>query len=238
MLWLLILAGQALFFQAFPATLERFSGAMGSVLHSVLKVINVRNWNSAAYIAALAAVVVVLKVLKRSSFWTECLLALTGQALFFQAFPGTWTRFAAVVGWFAAVVGSVLKPVVDIRHWEPAGFIVALTVIILALIALKVRKKSDPRLQWPLVLIGQVFFFQGFPGTWTRFAATIRGFMAAIGSVLHAIWHVVDIRNWNFVGYIVFLSILLVVLVVIKVLKERDDWQSDLYRLLGRRRRW
>jgi hypothetical protein len=73
----------------------------------------------------------------------ELLLLLSAQALFFQAIPAAWTRFADAVRWFAALIGTILSPIwriVDVRNWNVTGYIVALAVVLTILVGLKVWK--------------------------------------------------------------------------------------------------
>ena len=59
-----------------------------------------------------------------------------------------------------------------------------------------------------------------FPETWARVTS---------GVVRPVLW-VIDVRNWNIVGYIVALSVVLVVLLAAKIWKDRLEWDADLRR--------
>ncbi len=90
-----------------------------------------------------------------------------------------------------------------------------------------VAKRRFLRIEWLLLLAGQCLFFQAFPVAWTRLLDLIQ-------CVSVAIWSVLDVRNWNIVGDIAGLTVVLVVLVALKAWKDRRDWTADFNRWSSR----
>jgi hypothetical protein len=93
--------------------------------------------------------------------------------------------------------------------------------------ALPARKaKRFPWLEWFLVLAGEALFFQAVPSAWTSLIHALSWLRATLDPVVRLL----DVRNWNLVGYIVALSIILVVLVLLKVWRDRSDWSAEMLR--------
>lgn len=73
----------------------------------------------------------------------EWLLLFVGEALFFQLFPAAWSRVIAGTKAIFFGIGSSLEPVgrfFDVRHWSVMGYILALVVLLILLLAFKVWK--------------------------------------------------------------------------------------------------
>jgi hypothetical protein len=68
--------------------------------------------------------------------WLEWVLLLAGQAMFFQAFPVTWDRFQSIAG--RAIRSTMFF--IDMRHWNLAGYLGVMTVVLAILLGLKVWK--------------------------------------------------------------------------------------------------
>lgn len=62
--WLLLLAGQGLFFQVFPSTWTRLMAVIEQTVNSICAILDVRNWNAFGDIIGLAVVLGVLLLLK------------------------------------------------------------------------------------------------------------------------------------------------------------------------------
>lgn len=93
-----------------------------------------------------------------------------------------------------------------------------------------VLAKRFPWPEWLLLLAGEALFIECFPVAGSRITGTA-------GDIWQACWRVVDIRNWNLVGYIAALGVVLVVFVALKVWNNRAEAQAELQRWLGNRRR-
>ena len=71
--------------------------------------------------------------------WLEWTLLLAGQALFFQVIPGAWRRVVDSAGWTLHSVWMI----VDVRNWTVWGYVIGLSVVLVALVAVKVWKDRD-----------------------------------------------------------------------------------------------
>lgn len=76
--------------------------------------------------------------------WPEWLLLFAAEALFLQTVPSAQARIVAAVGSILHLLLSLLG-ILDVRTWNLAGYIIALTIVLVILVGLKLWKD---RVEW------------------------------------------------------------------------------------------
>jgi len=82
----------------------------------------------------------------------------------------------------------------------------------------KAENRPTRWLEWMLVIVAEVLFFQVIPDAWPRLKTGVDSIFAPASSFL---WELVDVRQWSPMGTAIRLTVILLFLVGLKAWKDR-----------------